>query len=204
MTKKLYDAEGNEVEAFTPEELENEQAQAITEKETQLKTEYETKINDLTEQITKLSGKDQNFATLREAKEKLEGQIKTITEQHEKEITEIKTGNIIEHKTILVSKIAGTDPEFKKRIEYEVGLLNMPESTKEEIEAKVTKAYQNATGDLKGNIMNKVISSAGAGGGGTGGTNDAARLSELAAKMGVKPEEFTTYYNKAKEKGLIK
>lgn len=131
MPQKLFDAEGNEVEAFTTEEIKQKEDELAT-----IKKEKE----DLLEEKKRLEegGKDknENIVKIRTALEEKDRQIGEIT----KKLTDKEEYEKKSVKDALISHYAGDDEESRKKLEAEYGFINMDETNPDQIAARMEKA----------------------------------------------------------------
>lgn len=160
---KLFDKDGNEVEAFTEDELKEKQQEAIDkykEENPDKASELEQAQKDLEAAKNKLKeyeedddeggddkGGDGQKKRLKkerdEALEKVQELEKTMTE----EIKNLKQSAIEGPKSKLLNALSGGDEELKKKIELEYdGFAGDPENA-EAVEQRLTKAYTLATGN---------------------------------------------------------
>lgn len=176
----------------------------ITKKETEFNTTKSTLETAAQEAATKLAAADTkaaDFASLREAKEAADKALKEANEKHEKEVGELRAAPLNEHRGNLIKLLAGDDKDILSKIEFHLKntVSAMPESKKEEIDAKLKSAYQLAVGGAyKEDFVSRVISSAG------GSTHvQAAAVSDdlknIGAKFGLDQKDFDA----AKNKGVI-
>lgn len=106
----------------------------------------EEKIALLEEKLAKLEDKTQNMANLRKKANKAEGEKDTLeerlgfVEEQMKAERDAKTSIIDSAKERLLQQYAGDDDAEREKLNYEYNLLNMPENTPEQVEAKFRKA----------------------------------------------------------------
>lgn len=139
----------------------------IQSKETEFgtqKTALETAVKEANDKLAKADEKGADFAALRTAKEAAEKALAEATDKHTAEVTELKTKPLVEHRTHLTGLLSGTDTAVKDKVEYHLKntVSAMPETTKEEVDAKVKAAYQLAVGaNYNDDNVSRVISGAG-------------------------------------------
>ena len=150
MTIQLFNDQGEAVEALSPEELENQVAQAVTAKE----QEYQEHIQNLQKRIEHLDKQDRDFAGLRQSKEIIEAQLKEIEEA---KIVE-KAAQEQKRKEDLIGALAGGDEDLKGKIEYHYSRINEPDAEK-----RVNDALKLAMADGGASVAASVVSSAGGG-----------------------------------------
>lgn len=205
------DADGNEVEAFTPEELEAKTAEAVeaVKAETQAAiSDAQTKVQALESEVTKLRESKDNAGALREkteALEKAKGDLETkiqaatsAAEDAKKQVQQMANDRLTEVKDTAIATLAGGDEELKKKIAFNFEKRTAgPVGTKAEIEARVRDAYILATGKpASGVLFGAAVSSAGGGSAG-GGVEFTPEQQDLAQKLGIKPESLKKYGKQA-------
>lgn len=143
MPQTYFDAEGNEVEAIPVEE-----AQKIQEERDALVKEKEELAAEKARLEAGGADKDENFKNLRTKLEGTEGQLKTL----EQRIAEKEAYEKTSIKNTLINHFAGADEESRKKLEEEYALINIDESTPENISKRMEKAakmsglYKEETG----------------------------------------------------------
>jgi len=172
---EFYDENGNPVEAYTPEEVEEKVSELKEEIKEEVLSEQEEKVEELKSQIEekdkliktleedieKAADKNHNFKSLREKlekteeekkelEEKLSGVEKTIDEKV-KGLKEELTQKEIDEK---VKKLAGGDEELEKKIKFHLQNFKEPaeeDPTKrrEQIEKQIENAFILASGGKK-------------------------------------------------------
>jgi hypothetical protein len=157
----IKDEDGNERTVYDAEQVEA----VVAEKETAFTTEkeeLEAKVKEFEEQMSG-DDKDKDFKELRKAKDEAEKKIQELETSFNKEITELKSAPVKQHRDQMLDTYAGKDEDFKKKMESVLTneLKNMPESTKEEVDAKLRSAFKLAAdvGD-DGRIDASIFSSA--------------------------------------------
>lgn len=172
-TVKLED--GTEVEAMTPEEVEQVKQEAIDafkaenpDKTAEL-AELQEKLREAEEALAKKGDADKNFANLRKAKDDAETKINEFTKTLDEKVNQVKR-EVIEgvNKDFLNEKLtalAGDDEELRKKIEFEYNttLKGVVPSSKAEIAEKLNKAYVLANPSEVNALNSSVISSGGVG-----------------------------------------
>lgn len=125
---KYFDEQGNEVEAFTEDEMTTKNKEAIDEyieKNPDKSEELENAKKELEEAQGKLKeaedgdGDDGQKKRLKEAAISAKGELDVITEKFSKEMKELKDGILSGHKITLLEKLSGGDKEIEKKIEFE-------------------------------------------------------------------------------------
>jgi len=172
MPQKIINDQGDEIEVFTNEELEQQKASAIE--------EYKINNPDKSADITKLQeekakietelkglkDKDFNFANVRKALSDKDEEIKKLTDSIDVKIQgakkEILEGVMKDHYIDTIKGLAGEDKQLLEKIEYQYKRLADPASTKEEVEKKLNDAFVLATGN-KPSFDGSAFSSVGAG-----------------------------------------
>lgn len=155
MTKKLYDEEGNPVEALLPEEVEAKVKEAVS---------------PLEEKLKGFENKDYNFKVLRDkvlkgeeltTKEKEVYEREKALEEKEKSFQDRVVGS---WKDKALNAYTDGDKELSEKVKfvYDNELSAVPAVTEEEISQKVRKAYILATERApKANPLHSVMSAVG-------------------------------------------
>lgn len=148
MTIKHIDEDGNEIIAYTQEEVDARAAEAAKAKEDELvpeieklkkvsaeKTEHFKKLNEMTEE--ERQAHSVNEINILKRNEMLEGELATIKET----LTQKETREKNEAKENAFTGICGEDADLRKSIEDNYAVLaGMPETTPSEIKARAEKA----------------------------------------------------------------
>ena len=212
---KLFDKDGNEVEAFTPEELETKKKEALDayiKENPSKKDEFEKLQADLktaTDKLTELEsggGDDAQKRRLKEEKKAAEDALKTGLEGIRKEMDEFKNNFVTGHKTKVLDKLSKGDPELKKKIEMEYGQYSEGKkapANEIEVTERLTKAFTLATGNKP--APNFMDGAAGAGargdhsnGGGKGAKGEETDNSKAMRKaMGITDSDVEKFTPKA-------
>jgi len=209
---KFKDEDGNEVEAFTQEELDAKVKEATDtatgdkEKIEAEKATLQKTIDENKEKIIGLESKGQSVDDLRRINEGLETQLKGKDEEHAKKVEELqskipdpraeKLKAAAKGDEALEGKLKARMDEYKdkpaddeaydKRLN-EVAFLESQESVPE---ALGTEAISSAGGD--GTIVKDST-----------GATASPELIKMAKNFGMTPEEYTKYEAKAKADGLV-
>lgn len=135
---KYFDAEGNEVEAFTPEELEAQKQAAIAEaqKNNPELTKLQAELADKNKELEGFKNKDLNFSNLKEVKEAAEKRAAEL----EAKINEVQNGTVNSMKNEIFDQLSNGDKDLKAKIEAEFNTFRGEPKTKEEIIAQAQKA----------------------------------------------------------------
>jgi chromosome segregation ATPase len=128
---KLYNEDGEEIEAFTKEEFDSEVKKATEEKESKV-SELEKTIADLNEKIKGVDNKEANFKALREAKEKAEGQLSGIKEEFTKQINDLRVELNTSKLKEKISTISGGNEDVAKKIEQFYSSFQAPKDGEED------------------------------------------------------------------------
>ncbi len=156
---KLFDKDGNEVEAFTPEELEAKKKEAIDEyvknnpdKGTEL-TAAQTALKEAQDKLKEFEegggDDDAQKKRLKAEKKTAEDALKTAVEGLTKQMNDMQTNFLAGHKTKMLEKLSGGDPEKKKKIEFEFDQYNEGKkapANEVELAERMAKAATLATG----------------------------------------------------------
>jgi hypothetical protein len=190
MCAKLFDEQGNTVEALTPEEVEtklNEVREVTIEETNKLRDEevtdlsgqMEAKEKELEEAKAALEAeknKDKNLAGQRgvidqknKEVEELKTQIGTLQTTIETKFAEQKTEGLSKMVNSFIKGLAGDDKNLTDKVKFFYDSFKLveikdktPEQVEEEVRQRVQNAYTIAIGGVKpSNPLNAVISSAG-------------------------------------------
>lgn len=186
---KLFDEQGNEVEAFTEEELKTKNQEAIDAyiKENPDKSDELTKANGDLEEATKKikefeeagGGDEGQKKRLLEEKKKAEGTLEEVVKNFTKQITDLKEGFVSGAKEKIITKLSGGDEELRKKIELEYdGYSEGKDAPANDVEVqdRLTKAFTLATGAApEPNFMDGMVNAGSKGNkedGGAGGSKE--------------------------------
>ena len=194
MPKQLFDGQGNAVEAFTKEEVE-EAAKANPELQT-LQTKLvdaEKARDEATKKLSEFDGTDkgQNMANLRKAKETAEAEVLKLKDTVMGEIGGLKKkfDDVELEKTFIA--ISQGDLELAKKVQIEYESIVKPDDTEEAKRKKMGDAYKLAAGySASPSIMGRVLGSAGAPAGGGQSNNTKPELVEFGKKFGLTEEDW--------------
>ncbi len=199
---KLYDGDGNEVEALTPEEFEAKKGEI----ETNLRAEATAKEADFQKQITDLSskleeaglseGQKKRLKEDKEAAEKLLEQVKADTD---KRINDLESRIFSGHKSKLINGVA-KDEDTRTKIAAKVDTL-MKTGEYANDEAGITRAVTDAATLINGSRpapgFLDGISGAGERGTGSGAGRGAGEESEASKAqrklLGISDEDAKTF-----------
>ena len=156
---KLFDKDGNEVEAFTEAEIKDREKKAVDDyvKENPVKKEEHDKLKaDFDAATLKLKefeegggNDDAQKRRLKEAKETAEKALSEAVTGFRKEMDEFKSSFISGHKTKVLDKLSKGDPELRKKIELEFDQYSEGKkapATEVELTERLSKAFTIATG----------------------------------------------------------
>ncbi len=204
MSQTIKDAEGNDVEVFTADEIEAQKEAAIEQykidnpDKTDEISDLQTKLQEAEEKLTKANDSDKNFAALRKSKDEAEKKLEDFTKEIDGKISKVKMevleGVMQDHKNDTMKVLSGGDPELEKKIEYHYKRLGDVAGTKEEITNKLKDAYVLATKQESGsNFSNTVLGSGGVGRIKFNSTNPkfSTEEKELGAKFGLTDKDFS-------------
>jgi len=208
---KLFDAQGNEVEAFTPEELKAKQDEAIAEhlKNNPDKSGEVDKLKkDLDEATKKLKEAEDGGmsegqkARLKAAKEEAEGKLTETVATLTKEIADLKETFTSGTKNKVLSALSKNDPDVKAKIELKYASLMKTgdyKSDEEGITQALTEAATLVIGSkpVPGFLDN--ISGAGergAGGNPKGDVPESENSKAMRTALGIKDADAAKYEGK--------
>lgn len=161
---KLYDGEGNEIEAFTPEEVEEKQAEVLAERDEEYneqsqarEDEFKQELEETKTELEKEQNKEKNFGNLRKKNEELTDEQKKAEEENKSKISELeekvnsikdegKSFVVSSFRDDAISEFADDDPELAEKIKENYKLIGKPEGNKEEIKERVKDAYLISVG----------------------------------------------------------
>jgi len=194
---KLFDGQGNAVEAFTQEEVDKlvEEHPKLKESQDAL-TAAQTQLADANKKIEEFTGSDkgQNMAALRAGKEAAEKKVEELTKGLVTGLEDIKKrldGAELDKSFIT---IAGGDEELAEKVKAEYNRIVKPDDTDEEKRKKMGDAYRLASGFTAApSVLSRVLGSGGAPQAGAGTTATKPELIDLGRKFGLTPEDFTKY-----------
>ena len=165
---KLFDEAGNQVEAFSQEELDAKLAETKTALETESATklaDLQKQLQDATTQIETLSGTDKakNMAKLREGRETIEKQIEDLKDKMAAGLGELAKKQDDVALDQRLNLLSDGDPEIMKKIKFEYQRITRPDDTQEEKDKKLSDAYRLAVGSTPSqSVMSRVLGSGGA------------------------------------------
>lgn len=140
MPKTMIDESGNEITAFTEEEV-----KAFDEQKSKELTEAQQKLEALNQELSKLKEKDLNFSHLRSQKEESEKKVESLKQDFEKQIETVKKevyeSTLKDHYSSMIESLSGGDEETKKKIEYHYNRLSDAATSKAEVEKKLRDAW---------------------------------------------------------------
>jgi len=200
MPKKITDSEtGEEMEVFSPEEIEEREVAAKEAAVEQYKTEHpdnseeieklQEELKTATEELGKEKNKDKNFGKLREAKEEIEKKLADAIGGVEKKFEDRDL-------SAAIGSLTNGDDELAKKAKhhFEKTLAAVVTKTPEEFAAKVQDAMLLARGPQGGGTGGAFHS------GGAGmrtskpvGEPLSAAAAEVAKKMGITAEDAKKY-----------
>lgn len=153
---KLFDANGKEVEAFTSEELEAKNKEALEEYKkanpdktgelTQAQKDLETANNKIKELET-AGGSDEQKKRLKQEKEDAEKKLGEVTDKLTKDMAALKDSIFGSQKTKILDKLSNGDVELRKKIELEYDGFKGEASNEVEIQTRLVKAATIVTGN---------------------------------------------------------
>lgn len=214
---EYFDADGNPVEVFTPEEVETKLSEAKADNEEKIAEAKETvkeemqasiealkkQIEDKEEEMQKLASKDMNFGSLRKIKEDLEKKLVEKEEEFNVKLEEIKSVGIKEKIESTATILAAGDKELKDKIVFHYNSFQGAPKDGEEFKTRMSNAHLLATGSKPADISNLFPTSGGfvpkplIDASGKGELSEAGK--EVGRKMGITDEDV----KKVKEQGLI-
>lgn len=194
---KLFDAEGKEIEALTPEEFEAKKAEIVKEATSGFEAknaETQKQIEDLTKKLEEAGLSDAQKKRLKEDKEAAEVLLKQVREESDKKIDELRTQIFGGQRTKLVNGLA-KDDETRQKINAKVEVLMKTgeyANDEEGIRRAVTDAATIITGARPAPGFMDGISGAGDRGDGHSGKSNGVETDgskALRKAMGISDEE---------------
>ncbi len=190
---KYFDSEGKEVEAFTQDEL----TAKVTERETALKTEYETAINNLKSEhqtaLTTAVEEAKKGAGNKGASDSNDDVIKALQEQ----VKALSEGKVNDKKEALLKDLAGDDKDLRTKLEHEYAQFNAEDTSEAAIETRMLKAFNLVNPEAKADTVRAAVSSMAASRGrdtsGQGATEKTEEQKALANKFGISEEDEKKY-----------
>lgn len=203
MPNKIVDAEGNEHEVLTQEEIDAKVQEAVAAKETEignLKTELET----AKEALNGASEGTKDWAAARGQIKSLESKIAELNtakerdkEEFSKEIRNVRTSVFKSQIDSMLDNLSGGDEELKKKIEFRYTQLGVADNEKDAQE-KMKDAFLLATGKHAPNMFN--VARGVGGDAPTVSQPTSKEVAELGSKFGVTDEDIKKYGSKAQAK----
>lgn len=135
---QYFDKDGNEVEAFTAEEVtarEKAAAEAAVKDNPQLKTLQE-QLDATKKELEGFKDKDLNFANLKQSKEETEKKVKELQEQ----ITAVEQGSVKQMKSDVFDLLSDGDKDVREKLEKEYETFRGDPKTRDEIISQAKKA----------------------------------------------------------------
>lgn len=160
MSQRIIDADGNEVEVYTADEVEATKAEAKAEAE-----RVQADLAKAQEDLKKYQEKDLNFADLRQQKQAAEDKVANLSKEVDEKMgamkKEILEGVLVDHYKDTLKTLSGEDTDLLKKVEYHYKRLADTAATKEEVSKKLTDAYFLATKQDDANALNTGVISSG-------------------------------------------
>lgn len=194
---KYLDEDGNEVEAFTQEEVDAK----VKEQESQLakeKEELEAKLKENEERIEGLEKKGESVVELREKSERLEKEMKEKEEAFEKEKQELQE-KIPDPNDALIKEVTRGDEELMGKIKARLAEYKEPPADEETFKQRLKDAYIVETVEDVPDALAPVIGSGGGGDVPTEAEGVSPDLVELGKSFGLSGDDWKD----AKNKGVI-
>ena len=208
---KFKNEDGEEIEAFSQEEVDQKINSEVEIKLGELKTEFENKISNieadkkaLEEKITGTKEDHPNFKVLKEALDKKDTEIQDFKKSYESDKKQTKT----EFEDTIIKSVSKKDDEFAKKIKYHLDndLTGMKDDTKENHQKKIEAAIKLASDNSNSqNIFDSGIGGGGRGASGVGSggqskTEFSASEKSLGAKLGIDEEDYKKYGDRITKK----
>lgn len=165
LSKTITDSEGEDIEVFTAEELEQSKSEGMESLQKELE-EVKTKREELQKQLDGELDKDKNFSNLRKQKQEAEERAINLESQIDEKVNsaknEILEAAVKNHYNEQLNELVGEDEELKKKIEYQYNRIKDTASTKEEVSKKLRDSWTLATVNERSEVPSSAFSSGGA------------------------------------------
>jgi G3E family GTPase len=219
---KYKDEEGNEVEAFTPEEVEAKINEIKTSVAEEVKSEYEEKLNEKEESMSKFEeerasleqrieelskvddgDRSKNFKVLKDALNKKDNQI----EELRKEMGEVANLRVNDFKERIIDKYAAGDEELKKKImfNFDSTLSSVQAKSEKDIENKIKSAVKLSVDEFSPSVLDQALSGSFNSGSkniieSSGNVEFSEGEKKIGAKLGISDEDYKKYGPRLKNK----
>lgn len=212
----MKDKDGNDVEAFTVDEVAAREAKALEDYQKEHPDQSQAladaqaaakKAQDDLAAATAAGGndKDKNFAALRQSVKEANDNAEKVRTDSLAAIEAIKNAPTQEFKVELIDQLSGKDKELKEKIELKYKALSgMPETNKVEVRARMNEAFQLATGRTTATVFDGGFGSAshrGSGGMPEAGTTENDNSKAQRAVLGINDEQAKKYAPKEGQPG---
>jgi ABC-type phosphate transport system auxiliary subunit len=195
-----YDEDGNEINLDKPIDEIQKGLESVSQEFEEFKKTKEEEVSAINEKLSKLENKDFNFKSLRDLTEEQRAKLsatETIlmeqAEKHKEELDALKTKINSSWEDKILTDIAGSDEELKKKVRDEYKNLNMPNDTEQDIKLRYEKAYLLASGGKPETNLNFSSDS----GGLPPVQQSVGKISndvkELGKNLGLSEEDFKKY-----------
>lgn len=217
MAQTIKDANGNEIEVFTADEVKAQNEAALEQyqkdhpdQSAAIQSANEAKVaaeRALAEAIAAGGNdKDQNFAALRAAVKSAEDKAEKARTDALSEIEKIKNAPTVEYRGELFDQLSVGDKVVKEKIQIHYNnLAGMPEGTKAEVRARMEAAYKLAVDKPAPGMFDNGVAGAGARGqGGMGHTvagQEGDNAKAIRGVLGISDEHATKYAPKPGQPG---
>lgn len=212
----MKDADGKDIEVFTPEEVATREAAAIEQYQKDhpdqsaalaaaetAKTDAEKKLADAL--AAGGDTKDENIKALRGAVAAANANTEKVKTDMSAAIEALKTAPTEEYKAELVSLLGGKDKDLQEKIEIHYkNLSGMPATTKLEVRARMEAAYTLAAGKSAATILDGGVASAGPRGSGgmpENGSTENDNSKAIRSVLGITDEQAKKFAPKEGQPG---
>ena len=162
---KLFDKDGNEVEAFTKEDIDKVVEEAVSKAIDDTNTERQTEIDDLTKQIeTKSAGDDdkgKNLSNQRKIIKDKEDEIAKVREEFEALKTTVAQSQSTQKIDSIIKSVVGDDPDMNLKVKTFYDAFKGEPTDDAQIQERVQNAFKLAGGGQKPTLSTEVVSSGG-------------------------------------------
>jgi Skp family chaperone for outer membrane proteins len=182
----FYDKDGNEITAFSQEELEAEKQAAIAAEKAKVQADLD--------EAAKLKDKDHNFETLKSSLTQKEQEIETL-KKTTKESEDLRVSEI---KKDVLKAFAGEDAELMTKLDEEMKTFRGEPKTKDEMIALAQKAMAIVKPEVRLGAFDSFSTGGGrapSAGGSGAGKDVTPEVKVLGSKLGLSEDDLKKYGN---------
>ena len=190
---KMFDADGNEHDVFTADDVKAEKEKALQEFQTahpelQQIDQMKKDLSDKETELNKLKDAGANNGQQRQIIEQKQKEIDDLNKKLSDGLTEVKNFVITRDIDTLVSKLASGDKDLEKKIKDTMtgALASMPQDNQEQILAKIEAAYKLSAEQPQPGVMDRITNSSDISTNGAPGAEDPQKPSASLMEFGQK------------------